>query len=108
MTGTGRIDQVFATVPGKTYYVAARIRVDAETMAPTWGGVRVQIVSNVWTQLATSQFYRAVTAGPGVWTRATFSFVATSATSRLIFQNFSNGKFNARADDIIVSGNAIP
>lgn len=108
MTGNGRLDQSFATTPGQTYYVAARLRIDAETVAPTWGGVRVQAVNSSWSQLGSTPYYRLATAGAGVWTRATFSFVANSAASRVVFQNFSNGSFNARVDDIVVSTSPIP
>ncbi len=108
MTTYGRIDQNISTVPGMTYYVSAYIRLNQQTVAPTWGGVRVQVVNGSWTQLATSAFLTSANSPLGQWTRVTFSFVATSSESRLIFHNFSNAQLNASADSFVVSDAPVP
>jgi Bacterial Ig domain/Domain of unknown function (DUF1929) len=45
MADTGRIDQVFSTIVGQTYYAAARVRIDQQFTAPTWGGLRMEATS---------------------------------------------------------------
>ncbi len=108
MATTGRIDQLFATTIGQTYYVAARIRINQQLVNPSWGGLRVQIVNASWSQLAVSPSLTITNSPAGQWTRVYFSFVANTTQSRLIYQNFSGGgQFNAAADEFIVSPNPI-
>lgn len=108
MAGVGRVDQTFATTPGQTYYVSAYIRINQQITAPTWGGLRVAIVNSSWSQLATSNYVTVANAPPGQWVRLSFSFVATTSQTRLIYQNFSNGQFDASADSFIASAAPIP
>lgn len=108
MSDTGRIDQVFSTVSGRTYYVSGWIRIDSQTTVPTWGGLRFQVVDSSWRELKSSTPLNLKNSAVGTWTRETFSFTASGDTARLIYQNFSNGQFKASADDIVVSDNQIP
>lgn len=105
----GRVDQAFDTTPGTTYYVTARLRINQQVTAPAWGGLRVQVVNASWTQLASSPSYTTANSPAGQWTWVAFSFVANTATSRIIFENFSGGgEFLADVDDFVVSLNMIP
>jgi hypothetical protein len=110
MAGNGRIDQTFSTVAGQTYYVAARVRINAQTTSPGWwGGLRVQITDYGWTELAVSPTLTTNNTPVGVWRRLTFSFTAMSTTTRLIWQNFSGGlQINCDADNFVVSPTPIP
>ncbi len=102
MPTDGRIDQRFTTVVGQTYYVSARVRLDQQLQASTWGGIRVQIVNSSWQELGA--YIVDVPNSPlGQWTRVSFSFVANTTQSRLIYQRFSDGLLEATADDFIVS-----
>jgi hypothetical protein len=104
MAGTGRIDQAFTTVSGQTYQVSGRIRIDQQTTAPSWGGLRVQITASNWQQLAASPSLTTSNSPAGQWTEVRFTFTATGTTSRITFENFSGGgQFNASADDLIIS-----
>ena len=99
MATAGRIDQPFGTVSGQTYYVSARIRINQQIVAPSWGGLRIQIVNASWQQLAVSPSLTIGNSPAGQWTAINVSFVANSSTSRLVYQNFSGGgQFNADAD----------
>jgi hypothetical protein len=110
MSGNGRIDQTFETFAGLTYYVAARVRLSAQTtLADWWGGVRVQITDYGWTELAVSPMLTTNNTPIGTWRRLAFSFTAMSTTTRLIWQNFSNGlQINGDADSFVVSPTPIP
>lgn len=108
MSNVGRIDQTFATTPGQTYYVSAYIRINQQTVAPTWGGLSAGIVNSNWSQLAASSYLNTANSPAGQWTRITFTFVANTSQARLIYQNFSNGQFDASADSFIVSTAPIP
>jgi hypothetical protein len=102
MATDGRIDQRFSTVVGQTYHVSARVRLDQEVKAATWGGLRVQVVNGNWQELGASIL--SVNNSPlGQWTLVNFSFVANTTQSRLIYQRFSDGQFEASADDFVVS-----
>jgi len=105
MNLNGRIDQVFATVVGRTYTVTARLRINAQPAAPAWGGLRVQVVNASWAQLAVSPTYTTANSPLGQWTAVQVTFVATTATSRVLFQNFSGGtgQFLADADEFTVT-----
>jgi hypothetical protein len=108
MAGSGRFDQVFNTAPGQTYYVQGWLRINQQTVAPSWGGLRISAVSSSWSQLASTPYQSAATMPIRQWTPLSFSFVATSAQTRLIYQNFGNGQFDADADDFVVSSSPIP
>jgi hypothetical protein len=109
MADTGRIDQVFPTNIGQTYYASARVRIDQQFTAPTWGGLRMEASSFNWQQLAVSPALTTVNSPTGVWTRLDMSFSATSTQSRLTFHNFSGGgRFNASVDEFIISTSPIP
>ncbi|HEU4326908.1 MAG TPA: hypothetical protein VFS21_27460 [Roseiflexaceae bacterium] len=107
LTG-GRLDQVFATTPGQRYYVSARLRLTSEPVAPTWGGMRLQVVNSTWQQLAASPGQSASTQPLGQWYRVDLVFDADQPQSRLIVQNFSNGQIAADLDEVIVSTSPIP
>ena len=110
MVSSGRIDQTFSTVAGQKYYVATRVRVDAQTTVPGWwGGLRIQITDYGWTELGVSPTLTTNNTPVGVWQRLTFSFTAISGTTRLIWQNFNSGlQINCDADDFVVSPSPIP
>ena len=104
MQSSGSIYQVFKTRVGATYQVSARIRIDEEIAAPAWGGVLVSVTSWEWQQLGAGPFLTAANAPLGQWTSLSFSFVAATDRSRLIFQNFSGGgQFRAAADAFAVT-----
>ncbi len=99
MAGSGRLEQIITTTPGQTYTVRAYLRLDQVLQAPAWGGIRVQVVSSTWQQLGNSIFINGNTATPGQWQLVSFTFTATTAQSRVLFENFSGGgSFNASAD----------
>jgi hypothetical protein len=104
----GRIDQRFTTVAGRTYYISAYIRIDRQISAPTWGGMRIRVANDTWAILASSPNLTPSNSPIGSWTRVSFSFVANTATTRIVFENFSNGTFDASADAFIVSSSPIP
>ncbi len=107
MTG-GRIDQTFPTVVGRRYYVMARVRIDRELVRPDWGGLRVQITSYDWNELA-AETLSAATSPPGTWKRIDLSFVATTEQSRISYESFTGtGRWEASADDFAVSEQPIP
>ncbi|HBY64524.1 MAG TPA: hypothetical protein DEH78_32290, partial [Solibacterales bacterium] len=108
MMTNGRIDQVFPTTVGRTYYAMARVRIDREVARPTWGGLRVQITAYDWGVRAEKTF--GVSESPaGQWKRIDLTFSATSAQSRFSYENFSGGgQYEASADDFIVSEQPIP
>jgi hypothetical protein len=109
MTSSGRIDQTINTTVGKTYYVAAHIRINQQVVTPSWGGLQVQVVNSSWSQVGSSPYLTLANSPAGQWTRVDFSFVATSTSSRLVYQNFSGGgQFNAAADSFIISASPIP
>lgn len=108
MDSTGRIDQVFATRIGAMYHTAARVRIDRQLRAPDWGGITVSVVDTSWRTLGESDRLTATTVLEGAWTTVSFSWRATSTASRIIFQNFSQGRFFVSADDFIVSPDSIP
>lgn len=110
MNLNGRIDQSFATMVGRTYYVSARLRIDQQVTPPAWGGLRLQVVNAGWSQLAVSPNYTTANSPSGQWTLIQFSFVANTTTSRLIFQNFSGstGQFLASVDEFVVTDNLAP
>jgi hypothetical protein len=102
----GRLDQVFETVPGKTYEVTGRIRIDRELTAPPWGGLRVQAVDDTtspWTRLGQSEHLKKSVHGEGKWTEVKFAFKANSDHARLVYQNFGDGDFEVSVDDFSVS-----
>ena len=104
MQSSGSIFQVFKTRVGAAYQVSARIRIDEEIATPAWGGVLVSVTSWDWQQLGAGPFLTVANAPLGQWTRISFSFVATTDRSRLIFQNFSGGgQFRASADAFAVT-----
>ncbi len=104
LAATGRIDQRFATAPGQTYTVSARLRINRQIVAPTWGGLRIQAVNSSWRQLGTSDYLTLANSPAGSWTLVTFNFTADTAQTRLIFENFSGGgQFDAYVDDLAVS-----
>ena len=105
MNLTGRLDQVFATVVGRTYTVSARLRINAQPAAPAWGGLRIQVVNSSWTQVGVSPNYTTANSPLGQWTPVEFTFTATTTASRLVFQNFSGGtgQFVADADEFTVT-----
>src|SRR5262245_44430960 len=108
MATDGRIDQPFGTVSGQSYYVSARIRINQQLVAPSWGGLRIEIVNASWQQLAVSPSLTIGNSPAGQWTAINFSFVANSSTSRLVYQNFSGGgQFNADADEFAVGGQPV-
>jgi hypothetical protein len=104
METNGSIFQVFKTRVGATYQVSARIRIDAEIATPEWGGMLVSVTSWDWNQLGASPFLTVANSPAGQWTRVSFSFVATTDRSRLIYHNFSGGgQFRASADAFTVT-----
>jgi len=108
MVGDGRLTQVFSTVSGRRYYVMARVRIDRQIAAPAWGGVRVQITSYDWNELAVETL-TLENAPQGVWKRVDLSFVATSNRTRVAFENFSGGgRWEASGDEFYVSETPIP
>jgi len=105
VTMHGRIDQSFKTRVGQTYSVSARVRIGEEITTPTWGGVQVVVFSPDspnWKTLGTGPFLTSANSPAGQWTFISFSFVATTAESRLVFQNLSDGQFRASADAFAV------
>lgn len=107
LNGSGRIDQRIATTPGQTYYVAGYVRIAEQIQAPSWGGLRLQIVDQSWQEQATSTPLTLANITRDQWVRMDTQFVARNTESRLIFQNFSNGQFRASADSFIISTNPI-
>lgn len=104
MTSNGRIDQVFNTTINQTYLVRARLRINQQVVNPSWGGLRVQVVNSNWQQRATSPSYTLSNSPAGQWTQISFTFVANTTRSRLMYQNFSGGgQFNADFDVVSVS-----
>jgi ferric-dicitrate binding protein FerR (iron transport regulator) len=102
----GRLDQVFDTVPGKTYEVTGRIRIDRELAAPPWGGLRIQAVDDTtspWTRLGQSEYLQKSGHGEGRWIEAKFTFNANREHARLVYQNFGDGDFEVSVDDFSVS-----
>jgi Carbohydrate binding domain len=109
MSGGGRLEQVISTVAGQTYYVSAQIRIDDILNTPAWGGLRVTATDfQSWGVLGTSLTLTGTQEPLGTWVRVDFSFVATTGSSRISFENFSPGQFNASADEFVVSTNPIP
>jgi len=109
LSGHGRIDQVIDTVTGQQYQVSAYIRLDQEVIAPTWGGIRIQVADfPSWTQLGRTSYINAgshpygQTVALGDWVYVSFSFTAMSDQAIIGFTNFSNGEFVASADDFRV------
>ncbi len=109
MDGRGRMDYTFETVPGETYQVSAWLRIDQVITAPTWGGLRLEVVDiPTWSQLARSDYLNTgshpfgQTVPLGEWVKVEFSFVAISEQSRWVYSNFSNGDFEASADEFMV------
>ena len=108
MVGDGRLTQVFSTVSGRRYYVMARVRIDRQIAAPAWGGVRVQITSYDWNELAVATL-TLENAPQGAWRRVDLSFVAASNRTRVAFENFSGGgRWEASGDEFYVSETPIP
>jgi chitodextrinase len=108
MAGEGRLTQVFRTSRGRRYYVMARVRIDRELARPSWGGVRVQITSYDWKELAV-QTLTLQNAPAGEWKRVDLSFVASSNQSRIAFENFSGGgRWEASGDEFYVAEKPIP
>ena len=103
MATSGHIDRVFNSTIGKTYYVSARIRIDRQIVTPNWGGLLVNIFDSTWKQNAASQWLTTANSPIGLWTQLKFSFIATTAQSRLRYQNFGLGQFEASADNFVVS-----
>jgi RNA polymerase sigma-70 factor (ECF subfamily) len=109
MSRQGRIDQAFETVPGRSYHLGARVRIDRQLADPEWGGVRIQVMSTDWKELGRSAMLTAAGAPEGGWVAVRFSFVATTPKTRILFENFSGGGlFEASLDDVIVSPLPIP
>lgn len=102
MSSSGRIDQRLTTTPGIHYEVSALIRINREVITPSWGGIRIQVVDANWSELGSSGYLTSRTTSIGTWNRVTFSFVARSTNSRLVFHNFSNGQFDVSADDFTI------
>lgn len=89
---------------GAAYVVSARVRIDEETVAPEWGGLLASVTSWGWQPLGSGPFLTIENSPAGQWTRISFSFVATTDQSRMIFQNFSGGgQFRASADAFVVT-----
>jgi glucose/arabinose dehydrogenase len=104
MADNGRIDQSFSTVSGQTYNVSARLRINQQTVTPSWGGLRVRVVNGSWQQLGVSPYYTTANAPANQWITVSFFFTADSTTARLVYENFSGGgQFNASADDFSVT-----
>lgn len=108
MAGSGRIDHLFNTVVGRTYYVSARIRIDQQTVSPSWGGLVVRITNFNWMQLTASPYLITANSPVGAWKQIRLSFVATTTKTRLTYQNFSNGQFTASADNFTISTMPLP
>jgi glucose/arabinose dehydrogenase len=108
MNGGGRIHQPFDTTLGETYYVAAYVRINQQIVTPQWGGLRVMVVDNNWRQLSAGTPLTAANSPVCQWTRVDFQFTATWTYSRIVFDNFGPGQFNASVDNFIVSAAPIP
>jgi hypothetical protein len=103
MATNGRIDQTFKTRAGQTYSVSARVRIDEEITTPAWGGVQVVVFTSDWKTLGAGPYLTTANSPAGQWTLVSFSFVATTEESRLVYQNFSGGgQFRASADAFAV------
>jgi ferric-dicitrate binding protein FerR (iron transport regulator) len=102
----GRLDQVFDTLPGRTYAVAGKVRIDRELTPPPWGGLRVQVVDDTtapWTRLGQSSHFKKSSHGEGQWIDVQFAFTANRDHARLVYQNFGDGDFEVSVDDFVVT-----
>jgi hypothetical protein len=108
MPDGAQLDQVISTVPGTTYNVSMRMRIDSQTGTPDWGGVRAQVVNSNYTQLGTSPNYTVADLPAGQWTTISFGFIADSISSRLVLQRFAGGTvaFVTSWDDVSVTTGA--
>jgi len=108
MLSDGRITQVVRLTPGRRYYVMARIRIDREIARASWGGLRLQITSWDWNELA-AQFLTPAESPIGAWKRVDLTFTATTPDTRLMFSNFSGGgRYEASGDEFYLSETPIP
>ena len=98
MNGSGQATQVFNTVPGQTYSVTAYVRLDAQMKAPSWGGVRVVAYDANWHDLGAATL-NLVNSPIGEWQAIQYTFVATTSSTRLGFESFSDGAFQASGDN---------
>jgi hypothetical protein len=109
LDGTGRLLQAFATVPGRKYFVSARLRLDAQSAPPAWGGLRIVVFDAAWQAIGAIEGLSGATLVAGAWQRLDFGFTATTTLSRIGFENFSGGGvFTASADAFIVSDAPVP
>jgi hypothetical protein len=109
MTSLGSAQQLFATAPGRRYYVMARLRINQQLAAPRSGGLRVRVNADSGQTLVVSNSYTLANSPAGRWTRLDVQFVAATSRSRITYENQSQGgRFDAAADDFIVSEQPIP
>jgi hypothetical protein len=102
MVTGGKMYQTFSTVKHARYNVSAQIRIDEQLKKPTWGGLVLLINDGNGNLLAQSKFLRKKS-DIGDWNKVTFHFKATTKNTKLTYLNYSDGKFEASADDFIVA-----
>lgn len=109
MTSRGSAQQLFATTPGRRYYVVARLRINQQLATPRSGGLRMRVNADSGQALAVSDNYTLANSPAGRWTRVDLQFVAATSRSRITYENQSQaGRFDAAADDFVVSEQPIP
>ena len=104
MNGNGRVSQLFPTAPGATYTVTIYARIDAITVAGSYGGPSFSVYNQWWNLKAFGPVLSGTVASIGVWQPATFTFVADTAQSRLTVDTSSDRVFDFSVDDAVVTG----
>ncbi|GAF79806.1 unnamed protein product, partial [marine sediment metagenome] len=112
LNGGGNLERYIDTVPGQFYSVNFWARLDNETVAPTWGGLRLSIEDpSDWTLLSVSASLSNAVVPLGQWILMSKGFVAKGTQARLRINNFSGGgQWEASFDDftLVPDGNIIP
>lgn len=101
-----RVDQTFNTVIGQQYTVTAWLRIDGQS-GSDWGGLRLRVTDSAWNTLADSGYQTTANSPLGVWKQLTFTFTATTTTSRILLEDFSGSALvlTSSWDEAVVTPN---
>jgi hypothetical protein len=84
----GSISQAFGTLPGFTYRVRGRVRIDDP--ASNSGNMRIQVTNETGGAVLATQTFAEVDPNNAVWVDVDFTFVAGGVSSRLTFETVTN------------------
>lgn len=101
-----RVDQTFTTVIGQQYTVTAWLRIDSQS-GSDWGGLRLRVTDSAWNTLVDSGYQTTANSTLGVWKQLTFTFTATTTTSRILLEDFSGSALvlTSSWDEAVVTPN---